>query len=44
MINSRAIRNRITVCREHGIPISNYGVILAYVNGITERSRMVFGL
>ena len=44
MINSRAIRNRITVCREHGIPISNYGVILAYVNGITERSRRVFGL
>lgn len=44
MINSRAIRNRIAVCREHGIPISNYGVILAYVNGITERSRKIFGL
>ena len=44
MINSRAMRNRTAACLEKGVPITNYGVILAYVNGITERSKAVFGL
>lgn len=44
MINSRAIKNRIDICRGKNIPISNYGIILAYVNGIVERSKDIFGL
>lgn len=42
MINSRSMINRIEFCREAGVPITNYGVVLAYVNGITERSREIF--
>lgn len=44
MINSRSMNNRIEFCRESGIPITNYGVVIAYVNGILERSRQIFGL
>lgn len=44
MINSRSMINRIEFCREKGVPVTNYGVILAYVNGIAERSREIFGL
>lgn len=44
MINSRSMINRIEFCREEGIPITNYGVVLAYVNGILERSKAIFGL
>lgn len=42
MINSRSMINRIEFCREKGVPITNYGVVLAYVNGILERSKSVF--
>lgn len=44
MINSRSMLNRIEFCREEGVPITNYGVVLAYVNGIAERSREIFNL
>lgn len=44
MINSRSMINRIEFCREAGVPISNYGVVLAYVNGIAERSCEIFGI
>lgn len=44
MINSRSMINRIRFCNEEGIPITNYGVVLAYVNGIAERSREIFRL
>lgn len=44
MINSRAMNNRINFCIEKNVPITNYGVVLAYVNGILERSKSVFGL
>lgn len=43
MINSRAMNNRIEFCRHAGVPITNYGVVLACVNGILERSREIFG-
>ncbi len=44
MINSRAIMNRIAVCREKSVPITNYGIALAYLNGILERSKAIFGI
>lgn len=42
MINSRSMNNRIDFCAESGVPITNYGVVLAYVNGILERSKQIF--
>ncbi len=42
MINSRSMMNRIDFCHESGVPITNYGVVLAYINGIADRSRKIF--
>lgn len=42
MINSRSMNNRIEFCRQAGVPITNYGVVLAYANGILERSTQIF--
>lgn len=42
MINSRSMMNRIEFCEENGVPITNYGVTLAYLNGILQRSRRIF--
>ena len=44
MINSKSMRLRCEFCLESGVPITNYGVVLAYVNGILDRSKEVFGL
>lgn len=42
MINSRSMNNRIEFCSKSGVPITNYGVVLAYLNGILERSKKIF--
>lgn len=42
MINSRSMNNRIAFCLENGVPITNYGVVLAYTNGILNRSKKIF--
>ncbi len=42
MINSRSMNNRIAFCLENGVPITNYGVVLAYANGILQRSKKIF--
>lgn len=42
MINSRSMNNRIEFCLENNVPITNYGVILACVNGILDRSSKIF--
>lgn len=44
MINSRSMCSRIEFCHECGVPITNYGVVLAYVNRILDRSKKVFGI
>lgn len=44
MINSRAVMNRTAVCRENGVPITNYGIAIAYLSGILERSKAIFGI
>lgn len=38
MINRRQMLYRIEQAREKGVPIVNYGVFLAYMNGILERA------
>lgn len=42
MINSRSMNNRIEFCVENNVPITNYGVVLACVNGILDRSTEIF--
>lgn len=42
MINSRSMNNRIEFCTENNVPITNYGVVLACVNGILDRSSEIF--
>lgn len=42
MLNAREMRSRITMAEDRGVPITNYGMLLAYMNGILERSVRVF--
>lgn len=42
MINKKAIQSRLEVFAEKNIPVTNYGVILAYLSGIAERAAAVF--
>lgn len=42
MINSRSMNNRIEFCTQSGVPITNYGVVLAFLNGILDRSKEIF--
>ena len=38
MINRREVLNRIMRCRQAGLPITNYGLVIAYSLGIFERA------
>ncbi len=42
MINKRAIQSRLELFAEKNVDVTNYGVILAYLSGITERAAAVF--
>ncbi|GFN36119.1 [FeFe] hydrogenase H-cluster maturation GTPase HydF [Tepidimicrobium xylanilyticum] len=42
MLNKRTMENRIKACREEGVPITNYGILLAYLTGILDRAVEVF--
>lgn len=42
MINQKAMTNRIEFARDMGVPITNYGVVLAYASGILERAKEIF--
>ena len=42
MFNRRQVLTRILKCREAGVPITNYGVCIAYTLGIFERALRVF--
>ncbi|MDH7479632.1 MAG: [FeFe] hydrogenase H-cluster maturation GTPase HydF, partial [Syntrophomonadaceae bacterium] len=44
MINRRQMLYRIQQAREKGVPIVNYGVLLAFVHGILERALQPFPL
>jgi [FeFe] hydrogenase H-cluster maturation GTPase HydF len=43
MFNRRAMLSRIARCRRAGIPITNYGLTIAYVKGILPRALVPFG-
>ncbi len=42
MLNEKEMKHRISLCREQGVPVTNYGIFIAYTNGILERSLKVF--
>ncbi len=44
MITEREMLRRISLCRQQNVPITNYGTLIAHVNGILERSVAPFGL
>ncbi len=42
MLNKREIQYRIAEAKEQGVPITNYGMLIAYVMGILERALKPF--
>ncbi len=42
MISQRQLKGRLREALEAGIPVSNYGLMIAYIHGIFERSIAVF--
>lgn len=44
MLNRREMHYRIHMAQEHGVPIVNYGVLIAYLQGIIKRSLELFPL
>lgn len=41
-LQEREMKHRMFLCHEQGVAMVNYGLFLAYVNGILERSMEVF--
>ena len=44
MINRKTVINRVNKCKESNVPITNYGIVLAFLNGILERSLSLFNI
>ena len=42
MLNEREMKNRINTAMERKVPITNYGILIAYIKGILKRSVDVF--
>lgn len=42
MLNEREMKHRMKTAKEKGVPITNYGMVIACVNGILERSLEIF--
>ena len=42
MLNPREMKYRMRTTREQGVPIVNYGILIAYMNGILQRSTSLF--
>ncbi|MBU5455906.1 [FeFe] hydrogenase H-cluster maturation GTPase HydF [Caproiciproducens sp. MSJ-32] len=42
MINRKTVVNRVKIAKEKSIPMTNYGILLAHLNGILERSLSIF--
>lgn len=41
-LHEREMKHRIFLAEEQGVPMVNYGIFIAYVNGIVDRSIRVF--
>ena len=44
MLNEREMKNRLSIATEQSVPVVNYGVAIAQVNGILKRSLEVFNI
>ncbi len=42
MVNRKSILNKIKICKEKNIPITNYGMVIAYFTEILDRSIEIF--
>ena len=42
MLNEREVRYRTKCAVDQGVPITNYGTLIAYLNGILKRSVEIF--
>ena len=42
MLNEREMKYRLKCAEDEGVPITNYGTAIAYMNGILKRSLSVF--
>jgi len=42
MITKKTVLTRLEKCKNAGLPITNYGVVLAYLSGISDRCSEVF--
>ncbi len=42
MINKRTVQNRFDEFKKNNVPVTNYGVVLAYLNGILDRASEIF--
>ena len=43
MLNKKTMGNRIRICKESEVPITNYGMVLAFGAGILNRAVDIFG-
>lgn len=44
MLNTREVRYRYALARAQGVPMTNYGILIAHMKGILARSIAPFGL
>ena len=42
MLNEREVRRRMKQARAQGVPITNYGITIAYMQGILRRCIAMF--
>ena len=42
MVNRKTVVNRINLCKEKEVPITNYGVILSILTNTLDRSKVIF--
>ena len=42
MVNRKSVLNKIRVCKEKNVPITNYGMVIAYFTKILDRSVEIF--
>ena len=42
MLNEKEMQHRINCAKNQGVPITNYGIAIAYINGILRRTLQPF--
>ena len=44
MVNRKSILNKIDICKNNNVPITNYGMVIAYSLGILEKSIEIYNI